>query len=228
MRYSGNLSPGDSGGRRTPLRLGVLFSGGGRTLENLARNIENGSLPAKIEVAISSHAGVGGIEKARAYGIPCLTIDYREHREDFSSAIARALDDAGVELVALAGFIRHYRYPPHQEGRIMNIHPALLPAFGGKGFYGERVHEAVLRSGAKFSGCTVHFVTLEYDAGPIILQRIVPVLPTDTPETLAARVFAEECIAYPEAIRLYAEGRLELSGGRVRIRDPDRSIRAGS
>ncbi len=223
MRSSDERESEEGSGRLRPLRLGVLFSGGGRTLENLARNIENGSLPARIAIAISSHAGAGGIEKARAYGIPCLTIDYREHREDFSEAIARALDEAGVELVALAGFIRHYRYPPEQEGRIMNIHPALLPAFGGKGFYGERVHEAVLRSGAKFSGCTVHFVTLEYDSGPIILQRVVPVLPADTPETLAARVFAEECIAYPEAIRLYAEGRLELSGGRVRIREPSRS-----
>ncbi|MGQ9589322.1 MAG: phosphoribosylglycinamide formyltransferase [Planctomycetota bacterium] len=209
----------DATRRPTPLRLGVLFSGGGRTLENLARSIENGSLPARLEIAISSHAGAGGIEKARAYGVPCLTIDYREHREDFSEAIARALDEARVELVALAGFIRHYRYPPRQEGRILNIHPALLPAFGGKGFYGHRVHEAVLRSGAKFSGCTVHFVTHEYDSGPIILQRIVPVLPGDTPDSLAARVFAEECVAYPEAIRLYAEGRLEVREGRVRIKD---------
>lgn len=201
----------------TPLRLGILFSGGGRTLENIARCIENGTLAARIVVCISSHADAGGVERARRLGIPCRVVDYREAGGAFAGEITRALDEAEVDLVLLAGFIRHYPVPAQYAGRILNIHPALLPAFGGRGFYGDRVHRAVLESGAKFSGCTVHFVTEEYDCGPIVLQRIVPVEAKDTPHSLAARVFAEECIAYPEAIRLYAEGALRIEGNRVRI-----------
>lgn len=201
-----------------PLRLGVLFSGGGRTLENLQQKIREGVIPARIVVAISSHAGAGGVSRAKRLGIPCRVLDYRERGDALSTDMARELDQAGVDLVALAGFIRRYDFPPHHAGRIMNIHPALLPAFGGRGFYGDRVHEAVIRSGVRFSGCTVHFVTEEYDSGPVIIQRIVPVIPGDTPHDLAERVFAEECIAYPEAIRLYAEGRIALDGGRVCIR----------
>jgi formyltetrahydrofolate-dependent phosphoribosylglycinamide formyltransferase len=200
--------------------LGVLFSGGGRTLENLALRVGDGSLRARIALAVSSHRGAGGIERARRLGLPVEVVDYREAGQDFDSRIARLLDSAGAELICLAGFIRPYRYPPHHAGRIINIHPALLPVFGGKGYHGDRVHEAVVRSGVKFSGCTVHFVTEEYDKGPIILQRLVPVRPEDTPHDVAERVFAEECIAYPEAIRLFAEGRLSIEGGRVLIGDP--------
>jgi formyltetrahydrofolate-dependent phosphoribosylglycinamide formyltransferase len=204
-------------GEPLPLRLGVLFSGGGRTLENLARRCLDGTLPAKVAVAISSHPEAAGIERARRLGVTCRLIDYRGAGENFSDAITRELEAAGVDLVLLAGFIRHYRVPPRFAGRVMNIHPALLPGFGGKGFYGDRVHRAVIAAGVKFSGCTVHFVTDEYDGGPIILQRVVPVAPDDTPATLAERVFAEECIAYPEAVRLYSEGRLMVEAGRVRI-----------
>ncbi|MBI4600988.1 MAG: phosphoribosylglycinamide formyltransferase [Planctomycetes bacterium] len=201
----------------SPVRIGVLFSGGGRTLENLASKVREGSLPAEIHISLSSHPEAGGIERARRLEVPCKVLDYRQHGEALSDRITEELDAAGVDLVLLAGFIRLYRFPPRYEGRIMNIHPALLPAFGGKGFYGDRVHEAVLRSGAKFSGCTVHFVSAEYDEGPIILQRVVPVRPGDTVHDLAERVFAEECIAYPEAVRLYAEGRLRVREGRVEI-----------
>ena len=208
-----------------PLRLGVLFSGGGRTLENLALRIRDGSLPASIAISISSHREAGGIARAQRLGVPCKLLDYREHAGSFSRDLAAELDAAGVQLIVLAGFIRPYRFPPHHAGRILNIHPALLPSFGGKGFYGDRVHEAVIRSGMKFSGCTVHFVTEEYDSGPIILQRIVPVLPGDTPHDLAERIFLEECIAYPAAIRLYAEGRLEVVGGKVIVREPPRPDR---
>lgn len=215
--------PVESDSARSLLRLGVLFSGGGRTLENLELKIRDGELPARIVVAISSHAGGGGIARAGRLGIPCRVLDYRERRGSLSRDIAAELDAAGVDLIALAGFIRHYDFPAHHAGRILNIHPALLPAFGGKSFYGDRVHEAVIRSGVRFSGCTVHFVTEEYDSGPIILQRIVPVLPDDTPHDLAERVFREECVAYPEAIRLYAEGRLELREGRVWIRPSART-----
>lgn len=201
----------------TPVRLGVLFSGGGRTLENLAERIQDGTLSARIVVTISSHAQAGGIERAHRLGIPCRVVDYREWGSDFADEITRILDGAGVDLVLLAGFIRRYPVPEQYADRILNIHPALLPSFGGRGFYGDRVHRAVLESGAKFSGCTVHFVNDEYDSGPIILQRVVPVEANDTVETLAARVFAEECIAYPEAVRLYAEGVLRVVGNRVMI-----------
>ena len=201
-----------------PLRLGVLFSGGGRTLENMGERIRAGSLPATIALSISSTAKAGGVERARRLGVPCKVIEYAERKETFSDDIARALDEAQVDLVCLAGFLKRYAFPARHEGRILNIHPSLLPAFGGKGFYGDRVHEAVLRSGAKFSGCTVHFVTAEYDEGPIVIQRIVPVRPGDTAQDLAERVFAEECIAYPEAIRLFAEGRLEVLDGKVIVR----------
>jgi folate-dependent phosphoribosylglycinamide formyltransferase PurN len=170
-------------------------------------------------LAISSHEGAGGLELARRLGIPAAVVDYRRAGASFSDEVTRALDEAGAELVLLGGFIRHWRFPLRYEGRVMNIHPALLPAFGGKGFYGERVHRAVLAAGVKFSGCTVHYVTDEYDQGPIILQRVVPVVPGDTIESLAARVFAEECIAYPEAIRLHVEGRLAVAGGKVLIRE---------
>jgi folate-dependent phosphoribosylglycinamide formyltransferase PurN len=192
-----------------PVRLAVLFSGGGRTLENLAAKCSAGEIPGSIAVAISSHPGAGGVERARRLGLPCRIADFRALGAGFSMAIAGMLDEAEADLVCLAGFIRKLEVPPRLEGRVLNIHPALLPAFGGKGFYGERVHRAVLESGAKFSGCTVHYVTGEYDRGPIVLQRVVPVVPE--------RVFTEECIAYPEAIRLHAEGRLGIEGGRVTL-----------
>lgn len=204
------------------LRLGVLFSGGGRTLENLARKIAEGTLPAEVAVAISSHKEAGGIARAESMGVPCAVVDFRERKTTFSEEITAALTAARAELVCLAGFVRHYAFPAAFRGRIINIHPALLPAFGGKGFYGDRVHRAVLDSGVKFSGCTVHFASEEYDRGPIILQRIVPVHPRDTVADLAARVFAEECIAYPEAIRLHAEGRLEVRDGKVLLREAPR------
>ncbi|HEU4751482.1 MAG TPA: phosphoribosylglycinamide formyltransferase, partial [Armatimonadota bacterium] len=142
--------------------------------------------------------------------------------EELDLALTRAFEGAGVDLICLAGYMRLLgpavlaRY----AGRIMNIHPGLLPAFGGQGFYGRRVHEAVLESGTKLSGATVHFVDEEYDHGPIILQRAVPVLDDDTVETLAARVLEEEHRAYPEAVRLFAEGRLRIEGRRVRTLPP--------
>ena len=129
-------------------RLGVLFSGGGRTLENLVDQSRGGTLPAEVAVAISSHPGAGGIERARRLGIPCHVLDYREWGEGLSEEITRILGEARVDLVVLAGFIRHYRLPDPYRDRALNIHPALLPSFGGKGFYGDRVHRAVLASGA--------------------------------------------------------------------------------
>ncbi len=136
--------------------------------------------------------------------------------ESFSESIFEPCRAADVQLVVMGGFLKHVRIPPDFTGRVMNIHPSLIPAFCGKGFYGSRVHEAVLSYGVKVSGCTVHFVDNQYDHGPIILQRVVPVRDDDTPQTLAERVFVEECRAYPDAIGLYAAGRLRIEDRRVR------------
>lgn len=197
--------------------MGVLISGSGRTLQNFADMISAGKLQAEIAVVISSKPGVYGIERCEKLGIPYHVIPRQDYKETgaFSDAIADILDKYAVELTVMAGFIHLFRIPDRHTGRVMNIHPALLPDFGGRGFYTDKVHEAVIRSGAKVSGCTVHFASNEYDRGPIILQRNVPVLPGDTPHTLADRVFVEECKAYPEAINLFAEGRLQLKDGKV-------------
>ncbi len=198
-----------------------MLSGGGRTLENLAAAIGDGSLPADMVGVISSHPDAYGIERARKLGLRCDVVDFRGmSAEEYSAALTRAVDEHAPDVIALAGFIRLWRFPHRYAGKVLNIHPALLPAFGGHGFYGARVHRAVIDSGVRFSGCTVHFADLEYDTGPIVLQRVIPVLPEDTPETLADRVFQEECVAYPDALRLFAEGRLEIQGRRVIILPP--------
>lgn len=198
-----------SRGMKNPVRLGVLLSGSGRTLQNLLDRIEDGSLPARIDVVISSHPDVKGLDRARKANIPAVTVNWKSFSSpaSFSEAVTAELDKYPVDLVIMAGFIRRYLFPKKYEGRVLNIHPALLPEFGGKGYYGHAVHEAVLKSGAKESGCTVHVADLQYDHGPIVLQKRVPVLPGDTPETLADRVFHAECEAYPEAIRRAAAGR---------------------
>ncbi len=205
-----------------PLRLAVLLSGTGRTLENLLGVIGRGELPARVVAVVSSREGVRGNEIARAANIPLTILPRRAYPSvaAFSKAVYDVLDPLEVDLVAMAGFLCKLDVPTRYEGRIMNIHPSLLPLFGGKGLYGDRVHQAVLESGMKVSGCTVHFVDESYDAGPIILQACVPVLEGDTVETLAARVFEEERRLYPEAIRLFAEDRLLLDGRRVRILPP--------
>jgi folate-dependent phosphoribosylglycinamide formyltransferase PurN len=150
-------------------------------------------------------------------------VSYKEYGAnrlaEYSQAIAQHLDDAQVDLVVLAGFLSMWIIPENYVGKVMNIHPALLPGFGGQGMYGHHVHEAVLAAGCKVSGCTVHFVTNDYDEGPIIVQKTVPVYDTDSPDDLAARVFEQECVAYPEAIQLFAEGKLSIDGKIVRVRD---------
>lgn len=203
----------------TPLRLAVLISGTGTTLQNLIEHIAARKLPAEIRLVISSKPNVPGLEKANSAGLITEVIERRSASsvEEFSQQIFDRCRQVQADLVCMAGFLHLVRIPEDFQNRVMNIHPALLPAFGGKGFYGLRVHAAVLAYGCKVSGCTVHFADNEYDHGPIILQRVVPVLDDDTPESLAARVFAEECEAYPEAIRLFAEGRLRVEGRRVRI-----------
>jgi len=185
-----------------PIDLAILISGSGRTLQNFIDEIAAGRLDARIRVVVSSSEDAGGNQKARRAGIPVAVVDRKS--PDFNAAMTKAVDKHRVDLVLLAGFLHLWKFPAQYKGRVLNIHPALLPAFGGKGMYGHRVHEAALKSGAKESGCTVHFADLEYDRGEIILQRKVEVRPDDTPDTLAARVFAEELIAYPEAVRRVA------------------------
>ena len=201
-----------------PVRLGVLLSGGGRTLLNIDECIKRGELPAELVVVIASRQ-CKGIERAESLGIEVHMVPYKQMPdvETYSARICEILDDAKVDLVILAGFLSLWRIPDRWIGRVMNIHPALLPDFGGHGMYGHHVHEAVLAAGREESGCTVHFVNNEYDAGPIVVQRRVAVEQGDTPDTLAARVFEQECIAYLQAIRLFAEGRLSIDGDVVRV-----------
>ena len=190
-----------------PLRLGALISGGGRTLLNLADAIAAGALAAEIAIVIASRPDAPGVERARARGLDvCVAArgDFQAE-DDLHDAVDARLRAAQVDLVCLCGYLRLLRVEPWLVGRAVNIHPALLPEFGGPGMYGLRVHRAVLDAGRTESGCTVHYVDEAYDHGPTILQRRCPVLPGDTPETLAARVFEEECVAYPEAIRLLIE-----------------------
>lgn len=202
------------------MRLGVLISGGGTTLTNFLGRIEAGELNAEVGIVIASR-DCAGVAKAEAAGVRCAVLPRTAFPStaEFSAAVFGHLRDAQVELVTFAGFLSLVTIPPDFELRVMNIHPALLPSFGGKGMHGRHVHEAVLARGCKVSGCTVHFADNIYDHGPIILQRCVPVREGDTPDRLAARVFEAECAAYPEAIRLYAAGRLHVEGSRVRVTD---------
>ena len=202
-----------------PLRIAVLLSGEGTSLENLFEQIEAG-LPARIEAVIASKPSAGGLARARRRGIPALAVLRREHPDvgAFNDALHRALADFEIDLVALLGFLSPFEPRERFAGRVINVHPALIPAFSGRGFYGHRVHEAVLEAGVKVSGATVHFADGEYDHGPIILQEAVPVRDDDTPESLAARVQAAERRLVPEAIRLIAEGRVIVDGRRVRIK----------
>lgn len=193
----------------TPLRLAVLVSGGGRSLENLAEVIARGELDASVELVIANKAGIGALERCERLGITSEVIDAGRALAptDFSAAVFERVAAAECDLVVLAGFLRFLPIPDAWIGRVINIHPSLLPAFGGKGFYGDRVHAAVLERGVQFTGCTVHYVDNEYDHGPILLQRCVAVEPDDDVHALAARVFEEEKVALPEAIRRHAADR---------------------
>lgn len=202
-----------------PLPIVVLLSGAGRSLKNLIERSGAGRLDVEIRRVIASNSKAGGLEIARAAGIPTEVIRRNQFASDeaFGDAMFAAIRAAGARLVVLAGFMKFLPIPPDFENRVVNIHPALIPAFCGRGLYGHFVHEAVLDYGAKVSGCTVHFVDNQYDHGPILLQRVVPVEQDDTPETLAARVFAAETEALPEAIQLIAEGRVRVENRRVRV-----------
>lgn len=181
-------------------------------MQNLIDRIAAGSLAARIAGVVSSRADAFGLERARRAGLPAAVVAHRRE------SVWEAIRSFNPDLVCLAGWLHLLSIPEDFQGRVLNIHPSLLPAFGGKGMYGRRVHEAVLAYGAKVSGCTVHFADNSYDTGPIVVQKCVPVKEEDNPDTLAARVFEAECEAYPDAISLIAAGRATIQGRRVAIR----------
>jgi formyltetrahydrofolate-dependent phosphoribosylglycinamide formyltransferase len=200
------------------ITLAVLLSGGGTTLQNIIDHIDAGKLDARVGVVISSKKGAFGLQRAEKHGIDNYVVERKAFDlETFNKKINEILLRYDPDLILLAGFLSLLMPDEKFKGAIMNIHPALIPSFCGKGYYGARVHRAVIESGVKVSGCTVHFVDDEYDHGPIILQAAVPVLDDDTPDSLAERIHHEENRLYPEAVRLFAQGRLRVAGRRVTI-----------
>lgn len=181
----------------------VFLSGGGRTLANLIQARQQQGLPVDFRLVISSKASAGGIQIARDAGIETRVVRRADSPDDqaYQEAMFGPCREVGAKLVLMAGYLKHVLIPDDYHGRVLNIHPSLIPAFCGAGMYGARVHQAAIDKGVKVSGCTVHLVDNHYDNGPIIVQRTCAVLPDDTAETLAARVFEQECLAFPEAIR---------------------------
>ena len=206
-------------GDEPPIRLAVCVSGGGTTLQNLVDLTRTGALRAEVVRVVASRRGIGAIARAEAAGIPCALAE-RAGRSpaEFSRAVFDPIRQSRADLVVLGGFLSLVSIPPDYAGRVLNVHPSLIPAFCGKGFHGSAVHKAAVESGVKLTGCTVHFADDAYDTGPIVVQKAVPVLDDDTPESLAARVFGAECAALPEAVALYADGRLRVDGRRVTVR----------
>lgn len=200
-----------------PLKIAVLISGGGTTLRNLLDRIREDQLPLEVVLVISSSGKAKGMAYADEANIPCQVITVTQHpdKAEFSQAIFQACREKEVELVVMGGFLKQVAVPSDFVNRVVNIHPSLIPAFCGAGFYGAHVHTAVIEHGAKVSGCTVHFVDDHYDHGPIIAQSVVDVLPSDQPADLAARVFDAECEVYPATLAAIADGRVTVSGRQV-------------
>lgn len=199
-------------------QIGVLISGRGSNMEALARACAEGRIAASIALVISNEPGAPGLARAARHSITTATVDHRTSasREAYDRSLAELFDAGGCDLICLAGYMRLLSpwFVAHYPNRVMNIHPALLPAFPGL-----EAQRAALEHGAKVSGVTVHFVDAELDHGPIVLQAAVPVEEDDTPETLAARILVQEHVLYPEAVRLFFEGRLRVEGRRVRVLD---------
>lgn len=201
------------------LPIAVLISGGGTTLRNLLQQRDQDGLDVDFRLVISSKTSAGGLAYAQQHKIAAEVISKRRYNspEAHSETVFALLRSRGVELVVMGGYLDYLLIPADFTNRVVNIHPSLIPAFCGHGFYGLRVHQAVLDYGAKLSGCTVHYVDNQFDHGPIISQRACPVLPDDTAESLQARVFQLECQLYPETIQAIAEGRVKADGRLVRV-----------
>ena len=195
------------------MKIAVLISGGGRTLKNFLDLESEGQLPVDIRLVVSSSPTAGGLKHAEAAGVPTVVLERKSYdsHEAYGKAIYDACREAEADLVVMAGFLKLAPVPEDFVGRVVNIHPSLLPAFGGQGMYGDRVHAAVLERGCKISGVTIHVVDNEYDHGPILWQQPTPVFDDDTPQTLADRVFELEKEAYPHVLRLLASGRLPIA-----------------
>lgn len=200
-------------------KIAVLISGGGSNLQSVIDSIENGFLNCKIEAVVSDNIKAGGIERARLKGIKTIVFDKRELKGSLSDKILEAIGE--VDLIVLAGFLSILKGEiiKRYKDRIINIHPSLIPSFCGNGMYGIKVHEKAIESGVKFTGCTVHFVDDGTDTGPIILQRVVPVMSFDTPKTLQSRVLEEEHKILPLAIKHIINNKIEINGKRVIIHD---------
>lgn len=187
-------------------RIAVLFSGGGRTVLNLLDKIDDGVLDAGITLAIASRSGIDGIDRIAERGLDIAVARTRdEPTSEGDTRVQTWLNEIRPDLICLCGYLRYLPIEPWMEGRVINIHPSLLPKFGGKGMFGMKVHESVIEQGETKTGCTVHYVDEEYDHGPTILQRTCPVEPTDNAQTIADRVFDLECEAYPAAIQMVEE-----------------------
>ncbi len=204
---------------RGRLKMAVLLSGSGTTFQNLLDRITPGKLDARVVLVLSDRPGVLGLERAAKANIPHEVIDRKSFSsaQAFSETMFEAIRASGADLVVLAGFLRLLPIPSDFTHKVMNIHPSLIPSFCGKGFHGHHVHQAVLDAGNKITGCTVHFADNEYDHGPILVQKAVEVAEDDTADSLAKRVFAVECEAYPEAIEAFLEERIRVSGRTARI-----------
>lgn len=207
---------------KRPLRIAVLLSGEGTSFENLCERIDAGEVPAEIAVVIASKEKAGGLRRAERRGIPAVAVPRRAFASvaAFNDALHAELAKHDVDLVALLGFLSVFELRGRFDGKAINVHPALIPAFCGRGMYGHHVHEAVIASGVKVTGATVHFADDHYDTGPIILQEAIAVRDDDTADSLAARVQEVERRLVPEAIRLFAAGRLTIEGRRVLVRPP--------
>ncbi|MGH7146189.1 MAG: phosphoribosylglycinamide formyltransferase [Planctomycetota bacterium] len=197
---------------RRPIRLAVLLSGSGTTLENLYTAIADGRLPAALAVVLASTPAAYGLERARRHGTPAVCVERKAFGSwrDHAAAVWAALEPFAFDAVVLAGYMCRITVPSGLRGKILNVHPALLPAFGGKGMYGHHVHAAVLAAGARETGCTVHVVDEQYDHGPVLAQARVAVEAGDTADTLAARVQAAERALYPQVIGEYLGKELGL------------------
>ncbi len=205
------------------LKIGVFISGSGTNLQSLIDSTKSGEINGEIAVVISDKEYAYGLERARANGIDAVFVDAKryENRTAFNDEIVSLLKKHGIDLVVLAGYLKILspEFISEYRNKIINIHPSLIPSFCGKGYYGLRVHEAVIEYGAKITGATVHFVDEEADAGPIILQEAVEVYWDDTPEVLQQRVLKIEHRLLPAAVKYYCDGRIEIEGRKVKIRE---------